>query len=93
MRYGFKESMFVKFVLQLCGVPYCPVCKLDKKVRHIKVRGLCEKSIYNTNYILTLNQEGNAVYLGQYTSSILFNQSEHAWQWFDQKDNRSVAIR
>ena len=93
MRYDLKESIYFLLFCQLCEVLYCPICKFDKKVRHIKVRGLCEKSIYNSNYILILNQEGNAVYLGQYTSSILYDQSEHVWQWFDQKDNKSVAKR
>ena len=80
-------------IFQECGVTYCPICKLDKKVRHIKVRGLCEKSMFNSVYILTLNQDGNAIYLGQYTSSIVFNKTEQVWQWFDQKDSKSVAIR
>ena len=87
------KAFIFSFFQQECGISYCPICKLDKKVRHIKVRGLCEKSMYNSVYILTLNQDGNVIYLGQYTSSIVFNKTEQVWQWFDQKDSKSVAIR
>ena len=66
---------------------------MDKKVRHIKVRGLCSESMYNTVYILTLSEEGTAIYFGQYTSSIMFNKTIQQWQWYDQKDNQSIATR
>ena len=81
------------FFCKECGVSYCPICRMDKKVRHIKVRGLCSESMYNTVYILTLSEEGTAIYFGQYTSSIMFNKTTQQWQWYDQKDNQSIATR
>ena len=43
---------------QTCGSLYCPVCRLDAAVRHVRVRGLCPDSIYNSAYTLTMTGEG-----------------------------------
>ena len=76
-----------------CIISYCPVCRLDKKVRHINVRGLCSKSIFNSVYILTIGEDGGITYIGQYTSKIVYNKAKLQWEWFDQKDNTSLAVR
>ena len=44
--------------MQTCGSLYCPVCRLDAAVRHVRVRGLCPDSIYNSAYTLTMTGEG-----------------------------------
>ena len=72
---------------------YCPICRLDKKVRHIKVRGLCSESMFNSVYILTMSEEGHAIYYGEKTSSIVFNKTTQLWHWYDQKDSASLATR
>ena len=86
-------SINLTFSSKDCTQLYCPICKLDKKIRNIKVKGLCSKSIYNSHYTLTLTEDGNLMYLGKYTSSIVFNKSTELWHWYDQKDNKSIAVR
>ena len=72
---------------------YCPICEFDNKIRHIQVRGLCPETIFNPDYTLTKDENGDLLFLGHYTSSIKFDKREQIWKWFDQKDNKSVAIR
>ena len=72
---------------------YCPICEFDEKIRHIKVRGLCPETIFNPDYILTKDENGDLLFLGHFTSSIKFDKTQQIWRWFDQKDNKSVAIR
>ena len=66
---------------------------LEDKVRKIKIRGICSKSIFNNDYILTINSNGEAIYQGSYTSYIFFNKTSQLWNWYDHKDNTSVAVR
>ena len=42
---------------------------------------------------MTMAPEGNVRYMGQYTSSILYNKANKQWEWYDQKDNSSIATR
>ena len=58
-----------------------------------QIRGLCQESIFNSQYILSLTEEGEIRYLGQYTSSIMFEKTSQAWHWRDMKDQKSVAVR
>ena len=79
--------------IQDCTITYCPVCKLEDRVRKIKIRGICSKSIFNNDYILTINSNGEAIYQGSFTSYIFFNKTSQYWNWYDQKENSSVAVR
>ena len=63
------------------------------QVSVVRIRGLCQETIFDTEYLLTLDAAGRLLYLGKYSSSISFNSSSHVWQWFDQKNNQSQAIR
>ena len=83
----------IRMFFQECPVSFCPLCRLDRKVRKIRIRGLCSKSIFNSDYIMTMAPEGNVRYMGQYTSSILYNKANKQWEWYDQKDNSSIATR
>lgn len=78
---------------QDCTITYCPVCKLEDSVRKIKIRGICSKSIFNNDYILTINSNGEAIYQGSFTSYIFFNKTSQLWNWYDHKENSSVAVR
>ena len=80
-------------LFQNCINAYCPLCQLDSKVLQVKVRGLCSQSIFNSVYTVTLSDTGNIYYLGDKTSSIKFDKIQQNWQWLDQKNNRSIAIR
>ena len=79
--------------MQTCGAQYCPVCRLDAAVRHVRVRGLCPDSIYNSAYTLTITGEGRLRFLGHKTSSIQFDDASQLWRWLDMKEMRSVATR
>ena len=74
-----------------CSVPFCPLCLIDKEVRKMKVRGLCPESVYNTEYIFTISEEGSLLYRGDHTSIIYFDKNRSIWMWYDRKDNQSVA--
>ena len=78
---------------ELSSILYCPLCRLDGEVSVVRIRGLCQESIFDTEYLLTLDPAGRLLYLGKYSSSIAFNSSSQVWQWFDQKNNKSQAIR
>ena len=54
---------------------------------------MCQESPLDTEYSLTLSEEGRIWYLGKYSSSIQFNKTQQVWQWFDKKDNTGYAIR
>ena len=86
-------SNLVCCLFQNCINAYCPLCQLDSKVLQVKVRGLCSQSIFNSVYTVTLSDTGNIYYLGDKTSSIKFDKIQQNWQWLDQKNNRSIAIR
>ena len=59
-----------------------------------QIRGLCTESIFNSEYILSLTEEeGKVRYLGQYTSSIVFNVTSQAWHWRDMKREGGLAVR
>ena len=62
-------------------------------MRKITIRGICSKSRCNNDYILTINSNGEAIYQGSYTSYIFFNKTSQLWNWYDHKDNTSVAVR
>ena len=49
--------------------------------------------MFNHQYILSLTEEGEIRYLGQYTSSIVFDKASQAWHWRDMKDEKSIATR
>ena len=74
-----------------CELPYCPLCIIDKEVRRITVRGLCPETVYNTDSIFTITEEGSLLYKGDHTSIIYFDKDNLAWKWYDRKDNQSVA--
>ena len=78
---------------ELSSILFCPLCRLDGEVSIVRIRGLCQESIFDTEYLLTLDPAGRLLYLGKYSSSINFNSSSQVWQWFDQKNNKSQAIR
>ena len=78
---------------ELNSILYCPLCRLNGQVSIIRVRGLCQESMFDTEYLVTLDHDGRMLYLGKYSSSISFNSNKQVWQWFDQKDNQSVAVR
>ena len=78
---------------ELSSILFCPLCRLDGEVSVVRIRGLCQESIFDTEYLLTLDPAGRLKYLGKYSSSIAFNSSSQVWQWFDQKNNKSQAIR
>ena len=40
------------------------MCEFDEKIRNIKVRGLCPETIFNSDYILTKDKNGDILYLG-----------------------------
>ena len=79
---------------ELSSTRFCPLCRLEgRQVSVVRVRGLCQESIFDTEYLLTLDPAGRLLYLGKYSSSIAFNSISQVWQWFDQKNNKSQAIR
>ena len=78
---------------ELSSTLFCPLCRLEGQVSVLRIRGLCQEAIFDTEYLVTLGGDGRMFYLGKYSSSILFNSTEQVWQWFDQKDNSSVAVR
>lgn len=57
------------------------------------MRGLCSLSLFESNYIATMAQNGTFIFLGSLSSSIRFNQLTARWEWFDQKQVGSVATR
>ena len=87
------ELHFTFVIIKGCHFTKCPVCQINQKVRSIQVRGLCPESIFNTNYKLFADREGRLRFLGEFSSSIKYNRDREIWQWFDMKDNKSVAIR
>ena len=58
--------------MQDCGSLYCPVCRLDAAVRHVRVRGLCPDSIYNSAYTLTMTGEGTVSRRFGYSTTQLY---------------------
>ena len=72
---------------------FCPLCRLAGRVIRVRIRGMCQESPLDTEYSLTLSEEGRIWYLGKYSSSIQFNKTQQVWQWFDKKDNTGYAIR
>ena len=59
-----------------------------------QIRGLCQESIFNSQYIMSLTEEEGVVrYLGKYTSSIMFNVTSQAWHWRDMKREGGLAVR
>ena len=74
-----------------CALRFCPVCVIDKEVRTMRVRGLCPESLFNTDYILTLSEDGLLKYQGEHTSIISYDKGNSVWRWYDRKDNRSEA--
>ena len=78
---------------ELSSILFCPLCRLEGEVSVVRIRGLCQESIFDTEYLLTLDATGRLLYLGKYSSSISFNSTSQVWQWFDQKNNKSQAIR
>lgn len=54
---------------------------------------MCSESIFNSEYILDLTEAGDIRYLGQSTSSIVFDKASQTWRWRDMKAERSVAVR
>ena len=57
------------------------------------MRGLCPESIFNSRYILSLTEEGDILYRGQSTSSIIFEKNSQSWLWRDMKAEQSSAVR
>ena len=74
-----------------CDTSFCPVCSLPSPVININIRGLCQESLFNTKYTMTVNEQGRVVYVGLYSSVLYFNTEQEQWEWYDQKDNSSYA--
>ena len=74
-----------------CALRFCPVCRINKQVRKMKVRGLCPESLFNIDYIFTIAEEGTLLYQGDHTSVIFYDPGISVWRWYDRKDNQSQA--
>ena len=74
-----------------CDTSFCPVCSLPSPVININIRGLCKESLFNTKYTMTINDKGQVVYVGLFSSVLFFNKEQEQWEWYDQKDNSSFA--
>ena len=95
MRFTFILKIYNSKIpfLKACDISYCSVCRLDQKVRKVTVRGLCSLSLFESNYIATMSQNGTFIFLGSISSSIRFNKENDQWEWFDQKQIGSMATR
>ncbi|XP_023343018.1 uncharacterized protein LOC111712596 [Eurytemora carolleeae] len=76
----------------VCSEPYnCAACLVTNNRRKIYVRGLCQSSMFNSEYLFNINDDGKVLYLGTTTSFIIFDKAKLEWLWYDKKENSSVA--
>ena len=80
-----------------CGRAYCSVCQVPAPVIKVRVRGLCQLSLFDRfEMILTcidllhwhfrvysyiINEEGLPMFVGTHTSVLFYNQSMSSWVW------------
>ena len=76
---------------ETCETSFCPVCSLASPVININIRGLCSESLFNTKYSLTIDNQGNVLYVGHFSSVLYFDREKEQWEWYDQMDNSSYA--
>ena len=74
-----------------CETSFCPACSLPSPVININIRGLCSESLFDTKYSLTIDNQGNVLYVGHYSSVLYFDRDQEQWEWYDQMDNGSFA--
>ena len=70
---------------------YCPLCEIQQPTLKVFVRGLCEKSIFDNMYLYNIGDGGGVLYVGEKSSVILYKYTENQWEWYDMRDNKSVA--
>ena len=70
---------------------FCPICSVQQLILKIFVRGLCEQSIFNTVYMYNIDDSGELIYMGETTSTIVYERLSQRWIWYDRMNNRSFA--
>ena len=77
---------------EVCEVAFCPLCRVSSPVAKVQLRGLCTETIFNTEYIAMVTEEGRLRYLGQHTSFLQYDREESLWLLYDRKAQQSRAV-
>ena len=72
-------------------VGYCPLCRVEQPMLKMFVRGLCKQALFDNVYLYNIDDKGNILYVGEGASVITYNENASQWEWYDMRDNRSVA--
>merc|ERR1740128_194786 len=62
-----------------CLLIVCAVCQIAGPVLKIKVRGLCELSLFDKEYIYSINSDGTPLLRGPLSSTIVYNSAISRW--------------
>ena len=55
------------------------------------MRGLCKRSLLDTEYLFNIDRDGELIYLGLKSSLIKYSRVKRKWFWYDMKNNLSVV--
>ena len=75
-----------------CVVAFCPLCRVGRPVAQVQLRGLCRETIFDTEYIVMVTEEGRLRYLGHHTSTLQYDRGKTLWVLYDRKSQKSKAV-
>ena len=66
------------------------VCTVPSRNLKFFLRGLCPDIGYNREFVHTIDEEGNQVYMGRYNTLLQFNKTSNLWNLYKPTDNSSI---
>ena len=79
--------VLVTVLVILFQTEYCSVCEVASPSRKMSVRGLCPLSPFDSLYTYVVTEKGTVMYLGYWSSVILYDKEKSAWMWYDRYMN------
>ena len=77
----------VTVMVILFQTEYCSLCEVASPSRKMSVRGLCPLSPFDSLNTYVVTEKGAVMYLGYWSSVILYDKEKSAWMWYDRYMN------
>ena len=66
------------------------VCTAPSKSLKFKLRGLCSEFSFDREYVYTVSEQGQEMYLGRSSSILFYNKTTKLWNIYNPKNNASL---